>query len=62
MTSATMTEADRAEVANHLATLIQRRVELLPAADDAHSLSELTTIERRIAAVRTGLPAYDLAA
>ena len=62
MTSAITTEADRPEVANHLAALIQRRSELLPAADDAHILSELTTIERRIAAARTGLPAYDLAA
>ena len=62
MTSAIKTEADQPEVADHLAKLIQRRGELLPAADDAHVLSELTTIERRISAIRTGLPAYDLAA
>ena len=62
MTSATKPEADQSEVAEHLAKLIQRRGELLPAADDAHVLSELTSIEQRIKAARTGLPAYDLAA
>jgi hypothetical protein len=62
MTSAMKPEADRSEVADRLAKLIQRRGELLPAADDAHVLSELTTIERRITAIRTGELAYDLAA
>jgi hypothetical protein len=62
MTSATKPEADRSEVADRLAKLIQRRGELLPAADDAHVLSELTSIDRRIKAVRTGGLAYDLAA
>ncbi|HWE11615.1 MAG TPA: hypothetical protein VG325_19870 [Solirubrobacteraceae bacterium] len=62
MTSAMKPEADQSEVADHLAELIQRRGELLPAADDAHVLSELTSIERRIKAARTGAPAYDLAA
>jgi hypothetical protein len=62
MTSATKPEADRSEVADRLAELIQRRGELLPAADDAHVLSELTSIDQRIRAVRTGGLAYDLAA
>jgi hypothetical protein len=62
MTSATKPEADQSEVADHLAKLIQRRGELLPTADDAYVLSELTSIEQRIKAVRTGGPAYDLAA
>ena len=62
MTSSSHTEADRTEVADNLDELIQRRRELLPAADDAHVLSELTTIERRIRAAHTGAPAYDLAA
>ena len=62
MTSAMKPEADQSEVADQLATLIQRRRELLPAADDAHVLSELTSIERRINAARTGTLAYDLAA
>jgi hypothetical protein len=62
MTSAMKPEADRSEVADHLAQLIQRRGELLPAADDAHVLSELTSIEQRITAARTGTPAHDLAA
>jgi hypothetical protein len=62
MTSATKFEADQSEVADHLAQLIQRRGELLPAADDAHVLSELTSIEQRIKAARTGARAYDLAA
>jgi len=55
-------KADQSEVADHLAKLIQRRGELLPAADDAHVLSELTSIERRIKAAQTGAVAYDLAA
>lgn len=62
MTSALKPEDDRPEVADNLAKLIQRRGELLPAADDAHVLSELTSIEQRIKAIRTGGPAYDLAA
>lgn len=62
MTSSTNHEADRTEVAEQIAKLIARRHELLPAADDAHVLSELTTIERRIRAARTGSPAYDLLA
>jgi hypothetical protein len=62
MTSPTKPEADQSEVADHLAKLIQRRGELLPAADDAHVLSELTSIEQRIKAARTGVRAYDLAA
>jgi hypothetical protein len=62
MTSSRNTEADRTEVANNLAQLIARRLELLPSADDAHVLSELTTIERRIRAAHTGAPAYDLLA
>jgi hypothetical protein len=62
MTSAMKPEADQSEVADHLAKLMQRRGELLPAADDAHVLSELTSIERRITAARTGACAYDLAA
>jgi hypothetical protein len=62
MTSAMKPEADQSEVADHLAKLIQRRGELLPAADDAHVLSELTSIERRINAARMGALAYDLAA
>ena len=62
MTSAMKPGTDRSEVADHLAKLIQRRSELLPAADDAHVLSELTTVERRITAIRTGAPAYDVAA
>ena len=62
MTSAMKPEADQSEVADHLAKLIQRRGELLPAADDAHVLSELTTIERRIMAATTGALAYDVAA
>lgn len=62
MTSAMKPEADQFEVADHLAKLIQRRGELLPAADDAYVLSELTSIERRITAARTGALAYDVAA
>ena len=62
MTSATKPEADQSEVADHLAKLIQRRGELLPAADDAHVLSELTSIAQRIKAARTGTLAYDVAA
>ncbi len=62
MTSATKPKADQSEVADHLAELMQRRGELLPAADDAHVLSELTSIEQRIKAARTGVSAYDLAA
>jgi hypothetical protein len=62
MTSLTKPEADQSEVAEILAQLIQRRGELLPAADDAHVLSELTSIEQRIKAARTGARAYDLAA
>jgi hypothetical protein len=62
MTSAMKPEADPSEVAEHLAKLIQRRGELLPAADDAHVLSELTSIQQRITAVMTGARAYDLAA
>lgn len=62
MTSITKPEADQSEVAEVLAELIQRRGELLPAADDAHVLSELTSIEQRIKAARTGARAYDLAA
>ncbi len=62
MTSAMKPEADRTEVADHLAMLLQRRGELLPAADDAHVLSELTSLERQIRAARTGTLAYDLAA
>lgn len=62
MTSETKPEADQSEVADHLAELIKRRGELLPAADDAHVLSELTSIERRISAAMTGARAYDLAA
>jgi hypothetical protein len=54
--------ADRSEVADHLAKLIQRRAELQPAADDAYVLNELTTIDQRIKAARTGGLAYDLAA
>jgi hypothetical protein len=62
MTSAMKPEADQSEVADQLAKLIQRRGELLPAADDAHVLSELTSFERRIRAASTGALAYDLAA
>jgi hypothetical protein len=62
MTSAMKPEADHSEVADHLAKLIQRRGELLPAADDAHVLSELTSLEQQITAARTGELAYDLAA
>ncbi len=62
MTSAMKPKADQSEVADHLAKLIQRRGELLPAADDAHVLSELTSIERRIKEAQTGAVAYDLAA
>lgn len=62
MTSEKKPEADQSEVADHLAKLIARRGELLPEADDAHVLSELTSIERRINAARTGALAYDLAA
>jgi hypothetical protein len=62
MTSATKPVADQSEVADRLAQLIQRRGELLQAADDAYVLSELTSIERRIKAARTGGLAYDLAA
>ncbi len=62
MTSAMKPKADQSEVADHLAKLIQRRGELLPAADDAHVLSELTSIERRIKAAETGGVAYDVAA
>lgn len=62
MTSAMKPKADQSEVADHLAKLIQRRGELLPAADDAHVLSELTSIERRIKSAQTGAVAYDLAA
>jgi hypothetical protein len=62
MTSLMKPEADQSEVADHLAELIQRRRELLPAADDAHVLSELTSIDRRIRAAQTGALAYDLAA
>jgi hypothetical protein len=62
MTSAMKPVADRSEVADHLAKLIKRRGELLPAADDAYALSELTSIEQRIKAARTGELAYDLAA
>jgi hypothetical protein len=61
MTSATTPDGDRSEVDDDLARLLQRRSELLSAADDAHVLSELTTIERRISAARTGARAYDLA-
>ena len=57
----TTRESDRPEVGDHLALLLRRRSELLPAADDAHVLSELTTSERRISAARTGARAYDLA-
>jgi hypothetical protein len=62
MTSLMKPEADRSEVADHLAKLIQRRGELIPAADDAYVLSELTSIEQQIRAARMGVPAYDLAA
>jgi hypothetical protein len=62
MTSEMKPEADQSEVADQLAKLIQRRGELLPAADDAHVLSELTSIEQRIRAASTGALAYDLAA
>jgi hypothetical protein len=62
MTSVMKPEADQSAVADHLAKLIQRRGELLPTADDAYVLSELTSIEQRIKAVRTGGLAYDLAA
>lgn len=62
MTSTPQPQASRPEVADHLATLVQRRGELLSAADDAHVLSELTSLERRIAAARTGTLAYDLVA
>jgi hypothetical protein len=62
MTSEMKPEADQSEVADQLAKLIQRRGELLPAADDAHVLSELTSIEQRIRAAHTGALAYDLAA
>jgi hypothetical protein len=62
MTSVTKPETDRSEVADHLAKLIQRRGELIPAADDAYCLSELTSIEQQIRAARTGASAYDLAA
>jgi hypothetical protein len=61
MTSATTPDGDRSEVDDDLARLLQRRSELLPSADDAQVLSELTTIERRISAARTGARAYDLA-
>lgn len=54
-------EVERSEIGDQLALLLQRRSELLPAADDAHVLSELTTIERRISAAQTGARAYDLA-
>jgi hypothetical protein len=62
MTSVIHPEADQSEVADRLAKLIQRRSELLPAADDAHVLSELTSIDQRIRAARMGVHAYDLAA
>jgi hypothetical protein len=62
MTSAMKPETERSEIADHLVKLIQRRGELLPAADDPYVLSELTTIEQRIRASRTGGLAYDLAA
>lgn len=63
MTSAFHTEADRTEVADSLVDLLlQRRRELLSSADDPYVLSELTSIDRRIAAARTGELAYDLAA
>ena len=62
MTSSTKYQADQSGAADDLAKLIQRRGELLSSADDAHVLSELTSIDRRINAVRTGAPAYDLAA
>jgi hypothetical protein len=62
MTSQSNSPADRPEVADRLAQLLQRRAELLPAADDPYVLSELTSIEQRIMAARTGAPAYDLAA
>ena len=50
MTSVMKPQSDQSEVADHLATLIQRRGELLPSADDPHVLSELTSIDRRIRA------------
>jgi hypothetical protein len=62
MTSVLKPEADQTEVADYLAQLIQRRRELLPAADDAHVLSELTSIDQRIRAAQTGARTYDLAA
>jgi hypothetical protein len=62
MTSVIQPEADQSEVADHLAKLFQRRSELLPAADDAHVLSELTSIDQRIRATRMGVTAYNLAA
>ncbi|HEX4009451.1 MAG TPA: hypothetical protein VHX62_05565 [Solirubrobacteraceae bacterium] len=62
MTSVRNSPADRPEVADRLAQLLQRRLELLPAADDPYVLSELTSIEQRIMAARTGVPVYDLAA
>lgn len=54
--------ADQSEVADRLAELLARRAELLPAADDPYVLSELTSIEQRIMAARTGVAAYELAA
>jgi hypothetical protein len=62
MTSETKPEADRPRITAHLAELIKRRGELLPEADDAHVLSELTSIDRQIREVSTGARAYDLAA
>jgi hypothetical protein len=62
MTSLIKPEAGLPEAADHLAKLMARRRELLPEADDAYVLSELTSIERQIVAARFGGPAYDLAA
>jgi len=62
MTSAMKPEADQSEVADHLAKLIQRRGELLPAADDAYVMSELTSIERRIKAPGRAPSRTDVAA
>jgi hypothetical protein len=62
MTSILNREADQTEVAESLTELLRRRGELLPAAVVPYVLSELTSIDRRIAAARTGSLAYDLAA
>jgi hypothetical protein len=62
MTSTLTPEDDLTTVSDNLARLLARRRELLPSADDAYVLSELTSIERQITSELIGGPAYDLAA